>query len=229
MDEPRFQQYLAELGTVNADRQRELSLPLRGLHQQILEHFASTGRAPAPETFQGWAADVGVAARQALADLKAADLAETDPDTGQILGAYPFAPAPRGHRVDIDGGPAVQAYCAIDALGIPAMLGRDAAITSADPHSGAEVRIQVRGGHATWNPDAAVASMPAGEALAGIAAGMDHPAADAACPTTNFYASAEDARGYQQAHGLTLEILTIPQALRFGSAAFGLLLSPGQQ
>lgn len=222
MDEPRFRQYLAEIATVTADRRQQLPAPVRALYRQILQHFADAGDAPAPETFREWAADVGVDPGEALARLVKADLAEADTDTGRILGAYPFSAASRGHQVAIGGGPTVQAYCAVDALGIPAMLDQDADITSRDPHTGAEIRIQVRSGQATCAPAGVIASIPTEEAVTGI----DQPAADAACPTVNFFASAGNADAYQQAHGVTLEILTIPQALRFGSAGFGQLLSP---
>ena len=40
------------------------------------------------------------------------------------------------HRVQITGGPALAANCAMDAHGVPAMLGRDAEIHSTDPHNG---------------------------------------------------------------------------------------------
>lgn len=221
MNESRFTQLLAEAGPVLADRSGQLPAPVRALHRMILEHFAGTGDAPAPGTVREWAADAQIDARDALASLAKADLAEADPGTGRILGAYPFSAAPRGHRVDIAGGPAAEAYCALDALGIPALLGQDADITSTDPHSGTPIRIEVRSGHATWDPAAAVASMPADEITS-----TDQPAANVCCPTVNFFASADNANAYRQAHGLALEILTIPQALRFGSAAFGPLLAP---
>ena len=225
MEETRFQLYLDELGPVNARRSAAVAAPLRHLHRQILEHFASTGQGPTEDDVRGWAARAGIDIRQALTDLAAADLIETDGDSGRIRGAYPFTAYSSGHRVDIAGGPAVHAYCAIDALGIPAMLERDASITSRDPHSGAEIRIRVHAAEATWTPAGAVVSVPA----AGALASADQPAADACCPTVSFYASAEAARAYQQQHGLTLEVLTVPQALRFASAAFGPLLRPGDR
>jgi len=42
--------------------------------------------------------------------------------------------------------------CAIDALGIPPMLGVDAVISSADPVTSATVTVSFRGGQASWNP-----------------------------------------------------------------------------
>lgn len=222
MDESRFRHYLAEVAAVIADRRQQLPAPVRALYRQILQHFADVGGAPSAEMFRAWAADAGADSREALAVLGKTDLAETDPDTGRIFGAYPFSVTSRGHEVGIEGGPTVQAYCALDALGIPAMLGRDADITSRDPHSGVEIRVQVRSGQPTCAPPGVIASIPADDAVTGT----DQPAADVACPTVNFFASADNADAYQQAHGLTLEVLTISQAQRFGSAAFGQVLRP---
>ncbi|MBO0770126.1 MAG: hypothetical protein J2P35_01560 [Actinobacteria bacterium] len=226
MDESRFRQYLAETGPAMSGRSQRLAVPVRALHRQILQHFAGAGDAPAPGLFAGWAASAGMDAAEALAGLVRADLAEADPDSGRILGAYPFSAVPRGHQVAIAGGPAVQAYCALDALGIPAMVGRDADIISRDPHSGAGISVRVRGGRATWTPGGAVVTFPAGAFALLVTGGNEEPAAQACCPTVSFHASAAGADAYQRAHGLTLELLTIGQALRFGSAVFGQLLAP---
>lgn len=58
---------------------------------------------------------------------------------------------PTAHRVELDGLPAVWAMCAIDALGLPAMAGRDGRITSADPADGTPIEVTVRDRHpAHW-------------------------------------------------------------------------------
>jgi hypothetical protein len=44
---------------------------------------------------------------------------------GTIRAAYPFSATQTPHRVRIAGGAEVWSMCAIDALGIPAMLGRE--------------------------------------------------------------------------------------------------------
>lgn len=144
MDETSFEQFLADAGPELTTRARSLPASQRTLHQQILRHFADTSHPPAPQTIHGWAADLGVDARAALTGLAHADLVEADPDSGQVRGAYPFTSEPRGYQADIDGDPSVQLYCAADALGIPALVGRDATITSRDPHSGTEVQVVVR-------------------------------------------------------------------------------------
>jgi hypothetical protein len=63
----------------------------------------------------------------------------------------------RCHKVELAGGPTVEAYCAIDALGIPAMLDRDVVISSQDPpYTSEPIRITVTNGQATWRPDQTV-------------------------------------------------------------------------
>jgi hypothetical protein len=107
-------------------RQRSLSPPLRSLHRRILRHFTDHATAPLRQLLGEWAHDLGVDLDAALGQLVAADLIETDPTApARLLGAYPFTAIARGHTVQIDGGPTVQAYCAVDALGISRMLGRD--------------------------------------------------------------------------------------------------------
>ncbi|HEV8569198.1 MAG TPA: organomercurial lyase [Actinoplanes sp.] len=46
---------------------------------------------------------------------------------------------PTSHAVAIVGGPTASAMCAVDALGIVPMLGRDVTIASTDPYSGEPV------------------------------------------------------------------------------------------
>jgi hypothetical protein len=111
-------------------RQRKLPPPLRQLHQLILRHFAEHATAPEPGRLGEWAHQLDIELDAALDQLVYVDLVEADPATAQLLGAYPFSAIPRRHKVQLDGGPTVEAYCAIDALGIPAMLNRDVVISS---------------------------------------------------------------------------------------------------
>jgi hypothetical protein len=114
-------------------RQRTLQPPLRQLHQHILRHFARHATAPEPQQLWEWAHQLDIELDAALDQLVAVDLVEADPATAQLLGAYPFSAIPRGHKAQLADGPTVEAYCAIDALGIPAMLDRDVVISSRDP------------------------------------------------------------------------------------------------
>lgn len=228
MDATRFEQALTELtGTMSA-RRKDFTEPVVALHQRLLRHFADTGAAPTTDIVRAWAGELDIDPAEALDQLTRADLIEADPPSARVVGVYPFIDGSRGHQVHIADGPTAQAYCAVDALGVPPMLGRPATITSRDPHSGDEIRVTVDGGHTSWEPPQAVVSTPAWavEHATAPAGDIEHnpSAGDTLCPTVNFFADTESAAAYQQAHRLDLEILTIPQALRAAQAVFGDLL-----
>jgi len=99
------------------------------IHGIVLRGYALSGHAP--ET-----ADVAAAAGLAIDEvdsvlrrLTGRDLLILDA-AGRISGAYPFTDAPTEHQVEA-GGFAVGAMCAIDALGVGAMLERDITVRSA--------------------------------------------------------------------------------------------------
>ncbi len=165
-----------------ARRRDGLPPPVRDLHRRILGYFATTGQPPPPATLAAWAAELGVTLTDALGRLVDADLVEADP-SGGLAGAYPFVGTSRGHEVRLPGGLIVQAYCAVDALGIPAMLDRDATVTSHDPLTGVPVTVQIKGGQAHWEE-------PAG-AVVGYCTDADEAgqAACCRCPLINFHAS----------------------------------------
>lgn len=77
-------------------------------------------------------------------------------DAGRIQAAYPFSATATEHVVQITGGPTVWSMCAIDAFGIPAMLGTDAVVTSSDLVTGMPIRAEFTGGRTTWQPTTAV-------------------------------------------------------------------------
>lgn len=221
MNETRLSKALVEIESVGlVARRRELAPPLATLYQRILLHFAERGEPPEPVTLRTWAAELSIDTHDALASLTASDMVEAELETARITGAYPFASSERGHRVEIESGPIVQAYCAVDALGISAMLNRALTITSRDPSSGAQIRIGVDGTALTAEPPDAVVTVPAERTADQRAAG------DCDCPQINFYRSATDARAYARTHGLDLDVLTVNQAHQLGVAVFGELLQP---
>jgi hypothetical protein len=119
---------------VTSTRIRDLSPAARVVHKAILHAFASTGRAPDAATLAD-AVPAGHDLGVLLRELHDRDVLRLD-EGGGIRAAYPFSATPTAHTVVIAGGPTVFAMCAIDALGIADMLGRDVTITSADPASG---------------------------------------------------------------------------------------------
>jgi hypothetical protein len=101
----------------------------RAVYQAVLRSFAATGHAPESAELESAAAPVDLSAGQVPAESAAEDFLTLDPD-GRIVAAYLFSAVPTDHVVQIADGPQVWSMCAIDALGIPVMLGRDATVTS---------------------------------------------------------------------------------------------------
>jgi hypothetical protein len=220
-----LQARLARLGmpiaSVN-DRQAGLSEPLRHLHRRLLAGFAAHAGPPSPAAVAGMAAELRLDPHEALAALAAADLVHTDPAAGLITVAYPFSGRPTVHQVALTGGPTVSAMCAIDALGIPQMTGRDGQIRSTDPASGQPITVEVHAGVWRWQPATTVVLV-----AATTAAGGCDPVADCCCPYINFHADPDHAQRYLQARpGMAGEVLTQAQAVEAAGQVFGGLLDP---
>ncbi|MGH3298878.1 MAG: organomercurial lyase [Trebonia sp.] len=110
--------------------------------------------------------------------------------------------------------------CAIDALGIPAMAGRDGRITATDPRDGAPVVVSVRRGKWRWTP--AEAAVVYGR-TAGCGTGCG--SWEVMCPHTTFHASRDSAQDWLAARdGIEGEILSQEAAVRLGERIFGPLL-----
>jgi hypothetical protein len=201
----------------SAERQACIPAPLRDLHRAILRQFLHTGTPPTAAWITGTAADRGLDAT-ALADLEAADLVRTA--DGKVTVAYPFSGTPTRQQVELDGFPAVYAMCAIDALGLPAMAGRDGQITATDPCDDGPVQVSVRGRTWRWSPPDAVV-------VYGRAAdcGTDCGSWEAMCPHTTFHASRDSAQAYLAARpGVDGEVLGQQAAIDLGRHIFGPLL-----
>ena len=139
----------------------------------------------------------------------------TDADATAVTGAVPFAAGTSAHRVAITGGPQAFANCAIDALGIAAMLDRDITIDSTDPHSGEPVTATSRAGRWSWQPP---------DAVVFVGSRGTGPLTQCCCPVINFFTSAARATSYQQQHGLSGVVLSMAQAAHAGALIFGDLL-----
>lgn len=109
----------------------------------ILEGFAATGSAPEAAAIATATRLSRTAVSTALDQLRARDLVVRTETTGAVTAAYPFCERPSGHRVRWNGG-AANALCAIDALGMGAMLGRDSTIETACHRCGAPIQVATR-------------------------------------------------------------------------------------
>jgi hypothetical protein len=195
---------------------------MRAVHRQVLRSFAATGHAPSGTALEETAAEYGTTAATVLAALHDADYLQVGPD-GRIRAAYPFSGVPTPHLVDIGGGARVHAMCAIDALGMAAMLSTGVTITSADPGTGEPVAVSVGadGKAAAWQPATAV--VVNGRLIS--REGCGPASAEVCCGYMNFFGTRASARAWGARHPeITGEILGQGDALRLGADIFGRLL-----
>ncbi|MGH3160085.1 MAG: alkylmercury lyase family protein, partial [Streptosporangiaceae bacterium] len=130
------------------------------------------------------------------------------------------SPAPTLVRVSWAGGPVAYAMCAIDALGVSAMLGRPVTITAAEPGTGQVITVEVDRDEARW-------SAPGAVVFSGTTGSTSCSSADRSCGYINFFTSARAARDWSAQHpGITGKILDQARALRNGIAEFGTLMRP---
>jgi hypothetical protein len=194
-----------------------LSGPARQVHRAVLAAFARTGRPPGrgelERLVRGHSADPDAV----LAELAGTDVLAFAAD-GEIRAAYPFSPVATPIRVSWADGPVAYAMCAIDALGMSAMLGRPVTITAAEPGTGRVITVHADADHARWDPRTTVV-------FAGSAGDARGPSADSACSYINFFTTVRAARAWARRHPeVTGRLLTQDAALRSGVAQFGPLL-----
>jgi hypothetical protein len=225
-------------------------------YRMVLLAFPAIGGPPDRASVRRLARQYAVPLDATLARMTAQDLIQRDPTTGAIRAAYPFSGVPTAHHVTLPvgpnlaatrdaasrstGGDPIQLYamCALDALGIPLMLHRDALITSADALTGEAVQVTVQrvsgssvakggtdgqrstsgldGWVAHWEPATVVvyARPEEHECEGGVAAGS-------CCPLTNFFVTRAQAERWAAEHGSAEDvILSQDEALRRASALF---------
>ena len=191
-----------------------LTWPARQVHLAVMAAFARTGRAPAHAELENTARAHGADPAAVLAELAARDVIAFRAD-GEIRAAYPFSPVPTPIQVRWAGGPLTYAMCAIDALGISAMLGRPVAITAAEPGTGRIITVHADRDQARWDPPRAVV-------FAGETGGQGCLSVDRTCGYINFFTSARAARAWAgHRPGVTGMVLSQAEALREGVAEFG--------
>ncbi len=202
---------------------RERSVPLspqeRQVWQAVLHRFAQFGRAPTVGELSSGRTGLSPEVTHAcLERLAAKDVIVLDERSGEILGAYPFSARPTRHRVSFDAQ-TVYAMCAVDALGIAVMLGREVRIESRCPLCGGAINVKADAeGITHLEPASAVVWLGEPRARATCCA-------DWLCPEINFFCSDEHVNqwrlGQAEASGYALMPL---EALYLASRFFAGLL-----
>ncbi|WP_438272527.1 alkylmercury lyase family protein [Streptomyces bobili] len=210
---------LETIGRAGRGRRAPAERGLRAVQQAVLRHFAAAGRAPEASALEALAAQAGRTAGDALAELDREDFLALD-EQGRIRAAYPFSAVQTRHRVRLASGTDVWSMCAIDALGISAMLGQNVVISSSDPVDGKPVTVTFTGGSTIWDPQAAVV-------FVGRRAGTG-PAAILCCDAVNFFTDHATAARWQQEHPeVSGQLVSQARAVEIGLQTFGLLLQDG--
>jgi hypothetical protein len=186
----------------------------RRLHRALIEAVLATGAIPESTGLAEQLGTTPAAIDEGLGVLTEADYLALDAN-GQIACLYPFSVTPSPHVVIVSSKRRF-AMCAIDALGIPAMLGRELAVEGCCAICGAAIALRVRPG----------ANVTAAPATTMVAARRDEaePAFAACCPFTVFVCGQDHADQFLSritgAHALSLD-----EALAHAEAIFGNLLA----
>jgi mercuric reductase len=181
----------------------------------IIRHYAVDGRAPTLSELGAATRLSQDALRRLLRQLRDRDLVVMDEE--RIVGAYPLTSRKTEHQVHV-GGKTVHAMCAIDALGVGAMLGRDVEVASACRQCGAAISAVTRGAGTVL-----AAAPPTGTL---VWSGMRTDAgcaADTLCTVIAFFCSAHHLEAWRSAshpHAAGYR-LSLDEALQVGRAIFG--------
>lgn len=189
--------------------------PLQLLHRRTLLALGQSGKPPTRDQLETWATELHLDLDAALRHMAESELVFLDPAGRKITGGVPFAPGPTAHQVRIVEGPTVSANCAIDALGIAAMLDRDVDVESLDPLTGEPVTASSRAGRWAWRPI---------EAVVFVGSSGSGRLTETCCPVINFFTSSDHALAYQSAHALDGVVLALSDAVEAGALVFGDLL-----
>jgi len=108
-------------------RQAALAEPLADLHQTILRSFVENGQPLSrADIEQQWP---NIDAARLLAHLDSNDLIVLNPDTQEIIGAYPLTMEKTPHRIRVNDY-TLRAMCALDALAVSPLFGLSTEIES---------------------------------------------------------------------------------------------------
>ncbi len=185
-----------------------------------LQLYADFGHAP---QIADIAATIGAPPDKVLAllvELEARDLIGLDRESGQVRLAYPFTQAKTEHQVELNGR-TLQALCDIDALGVGAMYGTNAAVRPQCRQCGQTVRV------GTIKAGRALASVDPLSSVVWYDFAYDGSAATSCCPSIVFFCSDSHLEQWQRDQlGCRAGVrLVIDEALEVGRATFGPVLA----
>ena len=166
-----------------------------------------------PVATEAIAGEVGVPTAQIEAALNSWPGVYRD-DTGRIAGFWGLAIAPLDPEYRLQSaGKTSYAWCALDTLFIPPLLGETVAVRATDPVNGEPVSLVVDGdGAHEVTPSGAVVSMVIPDRP------FDYDVIDSFCHRVLFFTSEESGRKWVAGHAGTT-LLTVDEAFQVGSFA----------
>lgn len=191
------------------------------VRRAVLELYGELGRAPTQAEL-GARAGLGAADVAAQIErLAARDMVVLDGAGGALVGAYPLSDRATGHRVHL-AGQALTAMCAVDALGVGAMYGQAARVSSSCRSCGAPIRVELDEGGATLG-----AAAPADPV---VWFGLDYEdgcAATSLCTLVAFFCGDDHlARWREENPASAGHRLSLAEAFEVGKALFAGRLDP---
>lgn len=188
---------------MNVFRESRVSPAAHRLYRELIDGFLATSNVP----------DGGD--RNLLRELAGEDWLALD-DAGRVSVLYPFSLSSSGIDVTVNGVER-QAMCAIDALGVAAMLNAEVRIEATCPVSGEYLDIGV---------DGSVSSNPPGVVV--LRRRQGGSAHLSRCAATRFFRSATDAEAWRAGSGADGDVvLSLADAYREASDVFGRAYSDG--
>ncbi|MGH2532636.1 MAG: organomercurial lyase [Thermomicrobiales bacterium] len=193
--------------------QPELPHAQRRIHRTLIDAMLATGGVPGVEDMAVTLGTSPVDVRSGLQMLVEADYLALDA-SGRVICLYPFSVVPTPHVVVVDERRRY-AMCALDALGVAAMLGRAITVDGRCAACGVLMRLRVR-------PGAVVSASPA-ETVVVARRAFEAPASEVCCPFTVF-ACGEHHAEEMVARVPESEMLSLTESLGLAEAIFGDLL-----
>jgi Alkylmercury lyase len=132
-------------------------------------------------------------------------------DGGNIVGATGLSVLPTPHEFVIDG---VRrwTWCAWDALGLAALIGRDGVVRSTCPESGAPIEVRFTSGRITPHPATAVLLYASRWKNGNLVADW--------CPLVNLFVSEDAARSWMARTATEGLVQQVAQAAAYGAQAY---------
>jgi len=199
-----------------AARQKRLAPEEKRLHQAIVRSLVQRGMALTRAEAARYVGEPHVAA--ALQKLGALDLIVLNSDATVVLGAYPVTTEVTPHRLSI-ATHSIGAMCALDAVSVAPMFSIRVGIASRCRVSGEPVDIQMH--------DRDLLAVHPRGVMIGVRWQMPcGVAAHSMCTEMVFLRDGATAREWQGPETDTASVFSLTDAVEFGAAFFGPLMSP---